>query len=126
MESVILIARRSYDPGFREKIPSAFKILEVGGGTTAVTDGATRIYICRNDSVRDELEPDELDNIASKISHPIFYTVDFSDISFCRTLLFNIADDPELLVDDDHGPLLPGPEFVQILRNNPMWDWRKR
>jgi len=125
MESVILIARRSYNLNFAEKIPSEFKLLEAVRDCTAITDGDTRIYIYPNDSIRDELVREELDRITSRISDPVFYTVDFSDISFCRTLLLNIADDLELLVDNDHGRLLPGPEFVQILRNNPMWDWRR-
>jgi hypothetical protein len=56
MESVILIARRSYNPDFREKISGRFKVLNAASIATAVTDGATRIYIYRDDSIRDELE----------------------------------------------------------------------
>jgi hypothetical protein len=79
----------------------------------------------RRRGVRDELEADEIDSILAAIPVPIFYTLDFSDIGLCRRVLASIADDPRLLVDNDHGVRLFGHEFVRRLRSQPDWDWRR-
>lgn len=56
------------------------------------------------------------------VSDPVF--VSFSDVRLARRVLEAIADDPALVVDDDDGRLLPGPEFVHMLREHPEGDWR--
>ena len=124
MESVILVAPRGYSVDFKAKVPSGYRVSEGGNGRTVIDDGTTRIYIGRSDSVRDELGPEELHRITSLIADPVFYTFDFTDIRFCKAILPSIADDPKLLVDNDHGVLLPGPEFIQLLYSKPGWDWR--
>lgn len=90
----------------------------------AVTDGRSRVYLSQNAFIRDELEPERLEAIAALITSAVFYSVDFSDIALCRRVLAAIADDPALLVDNDHGVFLSGPEFVRALRQRPDWDWR--
>jgi len=89
-----------------------------------IDDGKSRVYIARNDLLGDDMEPERLERIRSSIDAPVFYSVDFSDIAFCRSVLAAIADDPKLLVDNDHGVLLTGQEFVRVLRSQHEWDWR--
>ena len=87
-------------------------------------DGTSRVYVRRDDAIRDDFEPEELERILSLFPYPVFYTVDFSDIAFCKRVLEAIANDPQLVVDNDHGVVLPGPEFVRLLQSRRDWDWR--
>ncbi|HZS36262.1 MAG TPA: hypothetical protein VFF06_05520 [Polyangia bacterium] len=123
MEAVIVIAQRDIMPELRIRLASLAP-LAGSEGALVIQDERTRVYLSRDDRVIDELEPDRRERITGKMPSPIFYTVDFSDIELCRKVLFLIADDPTLLVDNDHGTLLRGPEFLELLRSQPAWDWR--
>src|SRR6516162_9579364 len=125
MNSVVLVAPRGYSADFKAKIPAGYRVFEGAGHSTVIEDGTTRVYLSQNDSVRQELEREELGRILSTISDPIFYTIDYSDINLCKAVLLSIADDPQVLIDNDHGTLLPGPDFVRLLRSQQGWDWRR-
>jgi hypothetical protein len=124
MEAIIVICPMSYDSKFDERLNQFGPIQTGEGGVRVVTDGELRVYMYRNDSVSEELDPEHMVRIRSMIPAPVFYSVDFSDIAFCRRVLTVIADDASLLVDNDHGVLLTGQEFVRVLRSQPNWDWR--
>lgn len=123
MESVTIAAPFEYELELNARLQEIGPAKAVAGGLV-IEDGNSRVYVCRNDAVRDELEPEQLDRILSTIPRPVFYTVDFSDLALCRRVLEAIADDPGLLVDNDHGVLLDGATFIGLLRARPAWDWR--
>jgi hypothetical protein len=125
MESVIIIAPFAYDDELRNRLSASFRVSEGGFGGWVVEVDDARVYVSRNDLVAAELEQEELDQITQRIPSPVFYSVDFSDIDLCRRVLMSLADDPDLLVDNDHGLLLVGSELVRLLRSRPEWDWRK-
>lgn len=124
MESVIIAAPFAYDAELRLRLEQVGPVTIGAAGALVVDDGSSRVYVARNDAVHDEFEPERLALVTSTIPHPIFYSIDFSDIALCRKVLEVIADDPKLLVDNDHGVLLPGSEFVRVLRSQRDWDWR--
>jgi len=125
VESVIMAAAHGYDTKIRARVPDRYRISEGGSGVTVVEDGESRIYISRSPSVRDELEPEQLPSIEATIPDPVFYTIDYSDITFCRELLIEVANDAEVLIDNDHGLMARGSDFVSMLRSRRDWDWRK-
>ena len=125
MESVIIVAPHEYSAPLKQRLAANWTIYESRAGTWVIEEGNNRVYVSRNDSVRNELEPDRLSRIFASIQEPVFYTVDFSDLGLGRRVILVVADDPHLLVDNDHGVLLPGPEFIHILRNRTDWDWRR-
>ena len=124
MESVILAAPFAYELELKTRLEQIGPVSIGAGGVFVVEDGKSRVYVGRNDAANDEFEPERLELIMAKIAQPVFYSVDFSDIALCRKVLAAIADDPKLLVDNDHGVLLSGPEFVRVLRSQHDWDWR--
>ena len=126
MESVIIAAPFPYDAELRIRLERVGPVTMGAAGALVVDDGSSRVYVIRNDAVYDDLEPERLRLFTTAISNPIFYSIEFSDIAMCRKVLEVIADDPKLLVDNDHGVLLPGPEFVRVLRSQRDWDWRVR
>ena len=88
--------------------------------------GSRRIYIYSEDvdTDLDEYNRDEQTAILTIISNPIFYSVDFSDLAFLKEVLCKIAARPDLIIDNDHGNILRGTDFVRRLQENPDWDWR--
>ncbi len=125
MESVTVIAPRAYDGEFKARLASHPSLAPTGEGNVVVLDdGKTRVYVARNDYATEEMEPERLQQIMASVKEPIFYTVDFSDIDFCKGVLTLLVDDPLVLVDNDHGVLLAGSDFVRVLHERPDWDWR--
>ncbi len=125
MESVIIVAPFLYDDELRSRFERVAGVVAQTADGLVVTNGSSRVYLVRNEGVRDEYEPEELAAVTASIASPVFYSIDFSDIDLCKRVLEAIADDPMLLVDNDHGMVLPGPEFVRALRTRPGWDWRE-
>jgi hypothetical protein len=124
MESVIVAAPAEYDLKLRARLEQLGPISTGAGGEWIVDNGKSRVYVARSESVNDELEPERLAAITSKMAKPVFYSIDFSDLALCKKVMIAIVDDPELLVDNDHGVLLSGADFVRVLRSQAEWDWR--
>jgi len=125
MDSVIIVAPCAYDARFKERLARGWKVAETACGGSVIEDGGSRVYLSRNDAIAEDLEPEARARIAAATPEPVFYTVDFSDLNLCRRVLLVIADDPRLLIDTDHRVLLPGADFVRVLRSQPDWDWRQ-
>jgi hypothetical protein len=50
--------------------------------------------------------------------------VEYSSIPPVKSVIELLANDPNCVVDNDHWTSLPGPQFIQRLRAEPLWDWR--
>jgi hypothetical protein len=124
MEAVTIVASCGYELNLRARLEKIGSVKEGAGKSLVVDDGESRIFITQNELAIQELEPAELEDISARIAEPIFYTVDFSNIDLCRRVLEAIADDPNVLVDNDHGVVLSGADFVALIRSQPGWDWR--
>jgi hypothetical protein len=125
MESLLLVAPCPYDAEFKARLGRAWPVVDAASGVMVVEDSGSRVYVARNDSAAEELEPESRARILAAMPAPVFYTVDFSDMSLVRRVLTIIGDDSRLLIDDDHGVRLPGHDFVRMLRDRPDWDWRR-
>ncbi len=122
METIVVISPQPYESALQERL-AGLETLPMDGGVVVVESGS-RIYISRNDEVADELSPERLGAMRARLGSPYFYTLDYSDIESVKRVLLVIADDPQLLIDNDHGLVLPAPDFLALIRNRPNWDWR--
>ena len=52
--------------------------------------------------------------------------IDYFDVELAKQILYEIADDPEVTIDNDFGTVLPGDEFLARCRLTKNWDWRLR
>jgi hypothetical protein len=124
MESVIIVTPAPYEAEFKARLERSWHVAPTAYGGWVIEDGGTRVYVNRNDCYED-FEPEDRARTTAAIPDPIFYAVDFRDIALIRRVLLAIADDPRVLVDNDHGVLLPGPEFIRLMQSRPEWDWRR-
>ena len=123
MNCVVLATDRSID--FREifdrvkrLLPNAYlnsdRIVDEGVNDNLFID----VY---NDATR-EMEPEELGTIERLIPSASMYLISYHSMDRVKGLLLELADDPMMVVDNDAGTTLPGPDFVARLRAEPQWD----
>ena len=124
METVIIIAPYDYEQVLASRMRDAWKVSVVAESAWTIEVGTRHVYLARNDMIRDELEPADLQKLLELVRAPVFYSLDFSEIELAKEVLAALVDDPVLVVDNDHGTVLPGPSFAQLLRERLDWDWR--
>ena len=103
-----------FEPHFQQCFESPSRVVLKSGG----------VYVAINadDEMRQHYEDAELKAIT--LSNPRFYLIEFNDFAFLKKLLTLVADDSRIWVDNDHGDILQGPQFVTRLKQAPGWDWR--
>jgi len=92
-------------------------------GRIVVEDGDNHLYVDVETHASEEYEPEVLEKITTMMPSPRFFGIDYRESDFVKRVLLGIADDPRIVVDNDEGTVLPGPAFVQKLREEPWWDW---
>jgi hypothetical protein len=50
--------------------------------------------------------------------------LNYSDVDLVKKVIEAVADDPEVIVENDFGTALAGNEFVARLKSEPTWEWR--
>ncbi len=124
MDAVIIITSQKHSKDELLSRLRGYEVREEAPGVTAIVDEAGHVYLARDDSIADDMDPSELDLVLKAVSKPIFYLLEFSDIRMCRDVLLAIVDDCGIMVSNDHGVTLSGPDFLNRLRSDPTWDWR--
>ncbi len=131
MESVIVVAPCVYDSELRSRISRPLEVQRASSyrrrhrRLVIYDEHNSHVFLSRWERAKEELPVDELSQIEATIPRPVFYLVEYSDIDLCRKVLLAIADDPRLLIDNDFGVRLSGPDFLSLLRARPDWDWRR-
>ncbi len=50
--------------------------------------------------------------------------LDYHSVDLIKKIIQVVGDDPELVIENDFGTVLPGDQFVARLRADSAWDWR--
>ncbi len=116
-QSIVLIAERSvtFDE-LRLKCGCHFGSDFTSADRLVVQSGNK--YVAFNEGVND-YEDWELEKLP--ISNPRFYWVKFRPLDFLKEVLPFLVNDPRIWVDNNYGHILPGPEVVNRLRQEPDW-----
>ncbi len=126
MEAVIIVTEPDLGLGeLRRAIPPTYTVEDAANGFIVISRDGGHVYLGEDTTSDEDLEPEDAARIRHLISNPRFYVLEFSDIDLCKALLIAIADRPDILIDNDHGTLLSGTEFVELLRSRASWDWRQ-
>ncbi len=126
MQSVVLIAPRGYGvSGFTARIPAQYSIEIQSPDRVLLRRGTSYVAINRESRLENDFDPEELATVRQQITDPEFFTFEFSDYNLVHALLLIIGEDERIMIDNDHGVRLPGPQFVELLRQRPDWDWRR-
>jgi len=108
METVELLFSKSVSlDDLHQKLLCSWQGASVSADTLVVEDSRGRVYIHYCDDAP---------------GSGIF--LDYSDIELVKDVLLVIGDDPDVLIDNDFGTVLPGDQFVERIRSQPEWNWR--
>jgi len=130
MQSIDLIGSTWHDFApqlrqFADDPANGVVAMQMHGHRIALDFGSSRVYVDRREDARNEYEADEFAVFEARLGSPCFHGIEFSSDRAARAVLLLIADDERFLVDDGYGAVVSGPEFVQLLRQFPEWDWRR-
>ncbi|KYG11198.1 hypothetical protein BE21_08310 [Sorangium cellulosum] len=95
------------------------------GGITIAASGERWIVLNPNPYAEIE-DPDTVPMIAGLIgAAPSYFTLTTSNLPLTRRVVQKLAERRDLVVDTQHGIILPLHEFAELIRARPMWDWRR-
>jgi hypothetical protein len=86
--------------------------------------GSNRLYVQHVDDLETYYEPDELEFVANLLGEYSAYTLDYSDIGTVKDAIARVETQWPSVIDNDHGLITPGREFVERMRQDPDWEWR--
>lgn len=125
MQSIVLITPSNITlKDFVEKLEQYYDVDIVLKDRIVINDGDRYIAINLDDYITEEYDEQELNRILQFIKQPQFFLIEFSHLDFLKEVLPFCVDKNGFLIDNDHGDILSGREFLLKLRQNPRWDWR--
>lgn len=75
------------------------------------------------DDVSAYYDDEEGEAFKNDILEPEFYIIRFKDIEFLKFTLSQSLDRSDIYLDNDFGLILPGAQFLAMIKQRPGWDW---
>ncbi|WP_437710002.1 hypothetical protein WMF45_35530 [Sorangium sp. So ce448] len=95
------------------------------GGIRIAVPGERWIVLNPNPYAEIE-DPDTVPTITKLIgAAPRFFTLTTTNLPLTRRVVQKLAERRDLVVDTQHGIILPLHEFAELIRARPTWDWRR-
>ncbi|KPC78177.1 hypothetical protein [Streptomyces sp. NRRL S-4] len=73
-----------------------------------------------------DYEPEELEQVTSRIGEPYAVCVSCQSMDAARALLRDVLPGVDGLLDTNHYEILRAGEFLTLINRHPEWDWRRR
>ncbi len=125
MQSIVVITPPNITlKYFMKKLDLYYQIDVVSDDRIVINDGGRYIAINLDDYITEEYDEKELDIISQIIEQPKFFLIEFTHLDLLKEVIPFCVDEPGFLVDNDHGDILSGQQFLLKLKKNPAWDWR--
>ncbi|MFF4371641.1 hypothetical protein [Streptomyces sp. NPDC001594] len=72
-----------------------------------------------------DFEPEEIDDISTRLGSPSAIYVSCESMDAARILLPKALEGFSGLIDTNHGDVVEFGEFTRLIKNHPQWDWRR-
>ncbi|MFF8610970.1 hypothetical protein ACF06X_34255 [Streptomyces sp. NPDC015346] len=73
-----------------------------------------------------DYEPEELEQVRSRIGEPYAVYVSCQSMDAARAFLRDVLPGVDGLVDTNHHEILQADEFLALVDRHPGWDWRRQ
>ena len=93
-------------------------------GAVAVEAGDGRVRLDQADDIARYYDAGELDVVTRVLGEYAAFTAEYLDIGLVKHVIQVVANRWPSVIDDDHGTMLPGGQFLELLAARPDWDWR--
>ncbi|MBM3223048.1 MAG: hypothetical protein FJZ47_04495 [Candidatus Tectomicrobia bacterium] len=125
METVIIIRDGRRDATeLIARLGTDVRIEKLPDGRFFVEDAPYHLWLGHDDAILNEYAEEELRTVREGVTAPVPFVCEFSDMAFGKRILGRILCGESCLVDNDHGNIVTGKEFVERLQYEPGWDWR--
>lgn len=83
-------------------------------------------YIDLSGGILADYEPEELEQVTTRIGEPYAVYVSCQSMDAARALLRELLPGVDGLVDTNHFEILRASEFLALVDRYPGWDWRRQ
>ncbi|MBF0100185.1 MAG: hypothetical protein HQK77_04675 [Desulfobacterales bacterium] len=125
METIIIVTTTDVTiEKFIDMLPDSFRKEKQLDGRYFISSEIHYCWIEYDDEIESYYDEDEMLIVKKHIPKPKFFTCEFTEIEFGKKILSHLISDNQFVIDNDHGELLTGEEFIKRLKDDPDWDWR--
>ncbi|MFJ9681777.1 hypothetical protein ACIRP2_27535 [Streptomyces sp. NPDC101194] len=124
--SVIILAPAERRPSLEERIRALELVPDPATGDERVHRHGYSYDLDLSGRILADYEPDELEQVASRIGEPYGVYVSCESMNAARVFLRRVLDGFDGLIDTNHDEILPANEFLALVDLHPEWDWRRR
>lgn len=108
-----------------ERLKGRFPVDRTLPWEVRVAEGNEYVRIEESRSVQNEFSSEVLaKTLAILKSAPKWFVLTHVGIMLLKKVITAFADDPSIVINNDVGVVLPGPAFIERIRQEPDWDWR--
>ena len=123
--SVIILVPSERRSSFERRIRSFELVPDSVTGDEKLHWSGYSYYIDLSGGILVEYEPEELEQVTTRIGEPYAVYVSCQSMDAARAFLRRVLPDCDGLVDTNHFEILRADEFLTLVDRYPQWDWRR-
>jgi hypothetical protein len=124
--SVIILVPAERRPSFEGRIRSLELVRDPVTGDEKLHRHGYSYYIDLSGGILADYEPDEVEQVRTRIGEPYAVYVSCQSMDAARAFLRDVLPGVDGLVDTNHHDILRVSEFLALVDRHPAWDWRRQ
>lgn len=116
MNSVILAASRGTSvKRFADCARKKWTVRDEDSRHCLILKGTFHVILNADDSISEDYDEVEMALLRRLVPDPSFFMFEFNNVQFGKEILATMVDAKDVAVDDDHGNIIIGEDFVRKL-----------
>lgn len=124
--SVIILVPAVRRPSLEGRIRSLELMPDPVTGEEKLYQHGYSYYIDLSGGILADFEPEELEEVVTRIGEPYAVYVSCQSMDAARAFLRDVLPGVDGLVDTNHFEILKASEFLTLIDLHPEWDWRRQ
>jgi hypothetical protein len=123
---VIILVSAERRPSLEGKIRSLELVPDPVTGDERLHQHGYSYYIDLSGGILADFEPEELEQVRTRIGEPYAVYVSCQSMDAARAFLHDVLPGVDGLVDTNHHEILQASQFLTLVDRYPEWDWRRQ